>query len=108
MYKRQEKEGIRTYTCERCGGTSTESIAKLTEAEDTTGNADKTANNENTTGNADKTTATENAAENVDQAAATGGAVRTDDVSRNLWITLLLISACAGLTTICLRRRMKR
>lgn len=103
-----EKEGIRTYTCERCGGTSTESIAKLTEAEDTTGNADKTANNENTTGNADKTTATENAAENVDQAAATGGAVRTDDVSRNLWITLLLISACAGLTTICLRRRMKR
>ena len=72
-----EKEGIRTYTCERCGGTSTESIAKLTEAEDTTGNADKTANNENTTGNADKTTATENAAENVDQAAATGGAVRT-------------------------------
>lgn len=116
-----EKEGIRTYTCERCSKTKTESVAKLTETEDTTGtvdktpdsgnatgNADKMSDNRNTTGNLDKTTATKNTAETVVRAAATGGAVRTDDISMKLWIIMLLISACAGMITICLQRKVKR
>ncbi len=101
----KEKAGIRTYTCERCGTTKTEDVAKISVSDET--NVDKGSATDKTEATA-KISGTDKT-EKSDKKTSTKGSVRTDDNARMMfWITILILSAGTGMATIAVRRKMRR